>query len=67
MCELGTCDAPATHYVVTRTEGTARTYRTELCRPHLGLAHRVAAADLTKILEYGPLDKAWTVHPGGIQ
>jgi hypothetical protein len=69
MCDLGTCDAEATHYVVTRSQAAPRarvlTYRTELCRPCLNLAQRLAEADLAKITEYGRLDKAWAVHPGG--
>jgi hypothetical protein len=42
-----------------------RTFRTLLCRKCLDLAQRVAEADLAKIIEYGRLDKAWAVHPGG--
>lgn len=64
MCDFGACQADATHYVVTHTPPGAA-YRTALCRPHLELAHRAAGANLTKITEYGRLDRAWAVHSGG--
>lgn len=65
MCDMTTCEDTATHYVVIKT-GNKNPTRVELCRPHLDLAHSLAEADLTKIVEYGPLDKAWAVHPGGM-
>ena len=64
VCELGTCDEPATHYAVILTAAEKRV-RAELCRTHLQLGRRLADAKLCKIIEYGPLDKSWTVHPGG--
>lgn len=64
MCDMTACDAEATHYVVI-LHGQGDRTRRSLCRKHLGMAHSLADAQLTKIIEYGPLDKAWTVHPGG--
>jgi hypothetical protein len=60
------CEDDATHYVVIRT-GSKNPTRVELCRAHLDLAHRLAESELTKIVSYGPLDQAWTVHPGGMK
>lgn len=57
------CDTPATHYV--RVKAPNGVKRVEVCRPHLELAHKLAEAELTKIVEYGRLDRAWAVHPGG--
>lgn len=67
---MPTCDDDATHYVVTLPAPPSRPAdtrkRLELCRAHLDLAHSLAESKLTKIVEYGPLNKAWTVHPGGM-
>lgn len=66
MCDMGGCKAPATHYVLTSpAPRDLVAYRTCLCRKHLEMAHGLADANLTKITEYGRLDKAWKVHPGG--
>lgn len=63
MCDMTNCKAdPARYVVIGMPKGTKRL---ELCIPHVELAHQLAEADLTKIIEYGPLDKRWTVHPGG--
>lgn len=63
MCDMPACDTDATHYTVVKA---APTKRLELCRKHMEMAHELAAAQLTKIVEYGRLDKAWSVHPGGM-
>lgn len=69
MCDMTACTDTATHYVVVKAVSKPlaadQTKRVEVCREHLGMAHKLADAQLTKLVEYGPLDKAWRVHPGG--
>lgn len=59
MCDLRECDAPATHYAVTRAPGLSKgrpaLYRTELCPLHLSMARSLGDADVTKIVETGAL------------
>jgi hypothetical protein len=70
QCDMTACDDDATHYVTIRARKPSGAdpgiHRLELCRAHLDMAHALAESKLTKIVEYGPLNKAWTVHPGGI-
>lgn len=65
MCDMTACESASTHYVVIRT-GKKIPQRITVCRAHLDMAHGLAEADLTKIVSYGPLNEAWTVHPGGM-
>ncbi len=71
MCDMTGCESASTHYVIVEATQKPPTNparrRLELCRPHLDMAQGLHDAKLTKVIEYGRLDKAWAVHPGGIK